>query len=145
MSAFMTVQAALAAALRARPELAGVNLHINRTRALPREEQRAILLRLDVSRVLEDGVLGVTDWATTFELEAAARGESGADPAEAVDALLAAVWAALPQVVVVGAIDVRADPSIDWTFEAADTPIASALLRVTVMHRTEGNTLTPKD
>lgn len=145
MSAFLTVQSALVTALQARPELVGVTVHKNRTRALAREEQRAVLVRLDSSRVVADGVLGVTDWETAFEVEALARGESGADPAEAVDALLAAVWAALPDVDVVGAIDVRVEPSIDWTFDAADTPTASALLRVTVMHRTDLNTLTPKD
>lgn len=145
MSAFLTVQSALVAALQARPELAGVTVHRNRTRALARDEQRALLVRLDRSRWMDESPLGVSDWETAFEVEALARADSGADPAEAVDTLLAAIWAALPQMVVVGAIDVRADPEIDWTFDAADTPVASALLRLTVKHRTDGNTLTPKD
>jgi hypothetical protein len=143
-TAFKSVQAALVAALEAAPALSGVVVHKNRTRALAREEQSAILVRLDASRD-DDGPLGVTDWATSFEVEAVARGATGADPADAVDPLLESLWAALRGLSVSGALEVAADPQIDWAFESGDTPLASALVRVTVRHRTEGNTLTPKD
>ena len=49
-TAFKSVQAALVAALEAAPALSGVVVHKNRTRALAREEQSAILVRLDTSR-----------------------------------------------------------------------------------------------
>ena len=141
-SAFLLQQAALVAFLQAQPGLAGVAVHANRTRALPREEQSAVLVRLERSED-DQGPLGATDWATTFEIEAIARALPGADPAHAVDELLQSVWAAVQSAEPTDVLDLAASPQIDWAFDAADTQLASALLRVTVRHRTQANTLTP--
>ena len=141
-SAFLQVQAALVAALEAQPTLAGVPVHKNRTRTLPREEAAAVLVRLATSR--DDGsMLGCSDWATDFDVEAVARATSGADPAAAVDELLQALWAALHAITGANILDAAADPQIVWAFDAADTAQASAKLRVSVRHRTQLNTLTP--
>ena len=140
-SAFLQIQAALAAAIGA--ALPAVPVWVNRTRALSREETLAVLLRLESARD-DQGPLGVRDWATTFEVELVGRGESGADPATAVDGALQTLWTALTGLEAGAAIDVSADPQIDWTFDAADTPMASALVRVTVRHRTDFATLTPR-
>lgn len=141
-SAFMQVQAALVAALTAQPALAGVPVHTNRVRALAREEASALLVRLASSRD-DNGPLGCSDWVTDFEVEAVARGASGADPAAAVDELLQGLWAALHAINGTDLIEAAADPQIDWSFDAADTPLASASVRVNVRHRTQANTLTP--
>lgn len=142
-SAFLVVQSALVAALRAVPALASVPVHVNRTRAMARDEQAAILVRLSSSRDAE-GPLGVRDWRTLFDIEVVARGATGADPAEAVDEVLQSVWGVLPVLQVAGAIEINADASIDWTFDSGDTPLASALMTVDVLHRTEDLTLTPR-
>jgi hypothetical protein len=141
-SAFLQVQAALVAALQAQPALAGVSVHKNRTRSLPREEAAAVLVRLASSRD-DNSMLGCTDWATDFEVEAVARGTSGTDPAVAADELLQALWAALHAITGANILDAAADPQIVWAFDAADTPQASAMVRVSVRHRTQLNTLTP--
>jgi hypothetical protein len=139
-SAFLQVQSALAGALTA--ALPGIPVLVNHTRALGRSEPLAILLRLDSARD-DNGPIGVRDWATGFELEVVARAATGTDPAAAADDALQALWAALPALEISGAMDVTADPQIDWTFDAAETPLASALLRLTVRHRTAADTLDP--
>lgn len=144
-SAFRQVQNAIQAALQAAPGLSGVSVFANRTRSLPREEQVGVLIRLDRTRQDPVSPLGVRDWTTAFEVEIVARGASGADPAAAIDDPLQAAWLALHGLTAPGLIEVDADPEIDWTFDAGDTPLASALFRLTVQHRTEGNTLNPKD
>jgi hypothetical protein len=139
-SAFLRVQSALVAALTA--ALPTVPVWTNRVRALDRETTVAIIVRLEASRD-DAGPLGCADWATSFEVEVVARGASGADPALAVDAPLQALWAAVAAINESDVLDMRADPAINWTFDAADTPLASALMRLTVRHRTQSNTLTP--
>jgi hypothetical protein len=141
-TAFLAQQAALVVALQAQPSLSGVSVLANRVRALAREENQAVLVRLG-STEEEGGPLGCTDWATTFEIESIARAASGADPAAAVDPLLAAVWEAVRGLTLPDVLDTTASPQIDWVFDAADTPLASAVLRLTVRHRTQADTLTP--
>lgn len=143
-SAFVVVQAALVTALQSAPALSGVPVYANRTRALPRNDLKAVLLRLDSTRD-DAGPHGVRDWATTFEIEPIARAQSGTDPVEAVDPLLQACWCSLDGLMLVGVMEVAAEPQIEWNFDSADTPLASAVMRITVRHRTDGNTLTPKD
>lgn len=143
-SAFKQVQAALVAALQADAGLAGVIVRGNQTRALPREEQAGVMVRLDVSRKFS-GSLGVTDWETAFEVETIVRATSGSDPADALDPLLQSVWSALHAVSLPSVTDVDFDPSLDWTFDAGDTPLGSVLFRISVRHRTDLNTLNPKD
>jgi len=140
-SAFLQIQTALAAAIGA--ALPGVPVWVNRTRALSREEPLAVLLRLESARD-DQGPLGVRDWQTTFEVELVGRGDSGADPATAVDGSLQTLWTAIVGLEAGANMDVAADPQIDWTFDAADTPLASALVRVTVRHRTAFETLSPR-
>lgn len=141
-SAFLLLQSALVTALEA--SLPGVPVYKNRTRAVSRDVPAAVLVRLDASRDA-DGPIGVSDWQTDFHVEAIARADNGADPAAAVDDVLQALWAALPTVSLSGVIDLSVAPQIEWNFDAAETPVASALVRVSVLHRTEPNTFTPKD
>lgn len=145
-TAFLQIVAAVAALLSALPALAGVPVYRNRVHPIARDESRAISVRLASSQRLTDAPLAAQDWQTTLEVECAARAASGAaDPAAAVDGLLGAAWSALaaPSAVALGVIDIDSDPEIAWDFEAADTPIASAILRLVVRHRTQADTLTP--
>lgn len=143
-SAFKQVQAGLVAALSAQPGLSGVVVRVNQARSLPREEQAGVMLRLEGARKLS-GNLGLADWETTFEIEPIVRAASGADPADALDPLLQAVWTAVHSVSLPSVTDLDFEPQVDWGFDAGDTPLGSALLRVKVRHRTELNTLNPKD
>ena len=140
---FATVQAALLAALQSAPALAGGNISANRLRPLPAGQAGAIALRLDQAAG-DTAVLGMIDWQTTYALECYARADAAADPAAAVDALLAAAWARIAALdySATGA-DVTISPAIDWQYDADATPMVCAVIRITAQHRTTLTTLGP--
>lgn len=142
-SAFAAVQTELVSALQAALP-AGVQVHANRVRPVPRETGRSVLVRRIESREVETGTLGCTDWLTTFSVQAMAKaGTAGADPDALADDLLQTVWQALVGLALPDAIDTRTEPGIDWDFDATEVQSASAQLRFSVLHRTQANTLTP--
>lgn len=139
---FSAVQAALLAALVASPALAGGNVSANPTRAIPAAQSTAIALRLDRSTGAE-GVIGTIDWATDFVVECYGRGTNQVDPVAAVDALLHSAWgrlAGLTSAQLGG--DITMQPAVDWQFDAGETPVVAAVIRVTVAHRTTTASLT---
>lgn len=143
MTAFALLVVGVVAALRAAHP--GVVVHSNRTRPVGVAETRAIFVRLESTRRDTTGPLGCADWETTLSVECAARTDTGADPAAAVDALLASAWAALLGVPLAlpDVLDLDAAPEIGWDFDAGETPLVSAAFRLVVRHRTLPNTLTP--
>lgn len=142
-TAFAAVQAALVAALQAAMP-AGVPVHVNRVRPVARETGRSVLVRIVGSAEVQTGMVGCTDWLTTFVVRAMAKTSAGAaDPEAAADDLLQLLWQALAGLALPDAIDTRTEPGIDWDFDATEVQSASAELRFSVLHRTQANTLTP--
>lgn len=142
-TAFQSIAAAIAAQLKAAPALAGGRVYANRLRPLPEGVATAVVVRLDKSAASEQ-VLGALDWTSTFALECYARGASGIDPADAVDALLQAAWARLAatDAAALGAMAFVINPAIDWIYDEADGPVVCASVALQVQHRTAVATLT---
>ena len=141
-TAFAAAQAVLLAALTAAPTLAGGHISANPTRPLPAAHSTAIVLRLDRA-VGEEVPLGTLSWRTDYVVEVYARGSTGVDPVAAVDALLHSVWArlgGLTDAQIGGTLTMQ--PAVDWQYDAADTPLVCAVVRVTVMHNTTTASLT---
>lgn len=144
MTAFASIQATLLATLMASPALAAGRIYTNPSRALQDGLTPAIVLRLDAAEATEYP-LGVHAWRTAFVVECYARATSGQDPMAAVDTLLADTWARL------AALDsntLHADlslsPKIDWQYDATDTAMACAVIRLTAQHYTDTTSLTPR-
>lgn len=145
MSAHLAIQAAIVAALNAAPALAGGNVKANTVRPTASSQAQAIVVRLVQSRAATPQLLsGPYDWLTTYQVECLARAaNASAEPAAAVDTLLAAAWERLASLSAqsLGALDVRMNPAIDWLYDDADTPVVSATVSLQVMHRTTSTNL----
>lgn len=145
MSAHLSIQQAIVAALLAAPAVAGGNVKANTTRPMSAGQSQACVVRLAQSRAATPQVLaGPYDWTTRFDVECLARAANGgADPVAAVDGLLELVWARLSTLPTtgLGVMDVRMNPSIDWQVDDADAPAASAVVSLFVNHRTTSTTL----
>lgn len=144
MSAFQLVAAACVAALKAAPALAGGNVKANPVRPWPREVAQCVSVRLvGASRVSGDSC--GDHWQLTLEAECEARGDTGADPADAVDALLSAVSARLAaaNLSAAGVIQRELDSAVAWQFDATDTPLAQASYRFSLLVHTAPDALTP--
>lgn len=124
--------------------LAGGQVALNRLRPISSAQPTALVLRLGRSQG-QEVVLGAIDWQTSFAVECYGRGVTGADPADAVDSLLLQAWAILAAIdcAAIGASDLTLNPSVEWQYDEAETPLACATLQLSVSHRTPGATLTP--
>lgn len=145
MSAHLAIQAAIVAALNAAPALASGNIKANPVRPTASSQSQAIVVRLMQSRSATPQLLsGPYDWVTTYQVECLARAaNASAEPASTVDSLLSAAWERLAGISAqsLGALDVRMNPAIDWTYDDADTPIVSATVSLQVIHRTPSTNL----
>lgn len=141
-SAFSSVLAAVVAALGAAPALAEGRVYANRLQPLPAGRSSAVVARLEQSSSRET-VIGFLDWTTRLAVECYARGQAGSDPSEAVDDLLQDVWLRLRAIDVgqLGVIDVQLDSAVEWLFDELETPLACAVIRLQILHRTPVNTL----
>lgn len=142
-TAFKALNAALVAALVAAPALAGGRVYANRLRPIQQAHSTAVVVRLVASQSQEIA-LGALDWSTQFAIECLGRGTTGADPVDAVDALLLAVWPRLASLdaAALGAMAVVVDAGVEWQFDEGEASSASATLRLTVQHRTTTASLT---
>lgn len=142
-TAFVSIATAVAAALQAAHP--GVPVYVNRTRPVAESEARALLVHLQVAKRDPSGPMDGTDWLTTILVQCMARTTTGADPAQVMDDLLTSAWAALlgAPLAIAGVTDLDADPTIEWDFDAAQTPVACATIRLLVRHSTQLDTLTP--
>lgn len=141
-SAFLTIQSALIAALAASVPLAGGRIYPNRLRPIAANYGSAIVVRLDQATGTEM-VIGSVDWSTSYTVECYARAAADSDPAAAVDALLVDAWtrlAALDLTTLNATLNLN--PQIDWQYDDAETPVACAVIRLTVQHRTALSNLT---
>ena len=141
-TAFQDVAQALSALLLVSPALAGGRVRANPTTPLPAEQASGIAVRMEDAQQIEANVCTAI-WRTTYVLEIAARASTGTDPAAAVDALLEQTFAriAAADLSAQGVQDMLADPQIDWQYDNADTPMAAALLRLSVTHHSARATL----
>ena len=141
-TAFSSIQAALLAALSAPTALAGGRIYANRLRPIDANSSTAIVVRLEQASGTEM-ILGTVDWQSSYTVECYARAATGADPAAAVDALLADVWTRLSALdfATLGA-NVALDPRIDWQYDELESPLACAVLRLSAQHRTTTSALT---
>ena len=142
-SAFSSVLAAVVAALGAAPALAEGRVYANRLQPLPAGRSSAVVVRLEQSSSRET-VIGFLDWTTRLAVECYARGQVGADPSEAVDALLQDAWQRVHAIDAgqIGVMEIRAD-SAEWLYDELETPLACAVIRLQVLHRTPVNQIQP--
>lgn len=143
-TAFRSVLAAVVGALSAAPALAEGRVYANRLQPLPAGRASAVVVRLEQSSSHES-VIGALDWTTRLAVECYARGQAGVDPLEAVDVLLQDVWQRLRSISAgqLGVIDVQLDSAIDWLFDELETPLACAVVRLQVVHRTPVSGIQP--
>lgn len=141
-TAFKSIADGIVAALLVAPALADGRVYANRLRPLHTGVSTAMVLRLEQSSARET-VLGAHDWDSAYVLECYARGTVNADPAAAVDALLASAWARLAGLSAadLGAMAIAVNPAIDWQYDEADAPVVCASVRLQVQHRTPVATL----
>lgn len=147
MSAHLSIQTAIVAALNAAPALAGGNVKANTTRPVAGSASSAVVVRMLQSRAATPQMIsGPYDWSTVYQVECLGRAATGsADPVAAVDALLSAAWERLASVNLasLGVLDVRMSPQIDWQYDDGETPTISAAINLQVVHRTTSTNLNP--
>lgn len=145
MSAHLSIQSAIVAALLSAPALAGGNVQANTLRPLASSKSSALVVRMVQSRAATPQILGGPyDWVTTYQVECLARGAAGSsESAAVVDSLLESAWQRLSTLspTGLGVIDVRMQPAIDWQMEDAETPMVAAVISLQVNHRTQSTTL----
>ena len=143
-TAFQSLIAAVVSALQAAPALADGRVYANRMQPLPAGRSTAVVVRLEQSSA-SGTVLGALDWTTQLAVECLARGQVGTDPAAAVDPLLQATWQRMRALdpAQLGAMDIESDSAIEWLFEELETPLACAVIRLRVLHRTPVSNLQP--
>lgn len=144
-TAFQAIQAGIVAALSAAPPLAGGNVQANQLRPIPSAQGSALVVRLSQAGG-QQGVIGVLDWITVYNVECYVRSVSGVDPGLAVDALLGDAWSRLAAIdaAAIGASEVTLRPQIDWQFDDPGAPMVCAVLQLAVSHATTEATLQPR-
>ncbi len=146
MTAFASLTAALKALLLQAPVPGDGNVWRGRLRPIPAEHQHAIVIRLASSPGTVSGIqAGPVDWVSQIEIDLYARCTPAQDPEDALDTLLADVYARLAASpnVATGVMDLMGEPQLDWGFAEADNTLAVVTLQLRVTHRTEGLTLNP--
>lgn len=144
VTAFQRVAVAVADAIKAGGTLAGGNVKANPTRPWPTEVAACVSVRLGTARRVADDSCG-DQWSLGLEVDCEARGLSGADPADAVDALLSSVanTIAATDLSAAGVMQREPESSIDWQFGAAETPLAMATYSFSLLVHTGLDVLTP--
>ena len=144
-TAHMAIASAVVSALAAAPALAGGRVSLNKLRPVAAGDGTAIVVRQGRS-IGQEQSLGVIDWTTDLTVECHARAAAGAEPAAAVDTLLFDAWARLAALdaASLGAMAVQIGSDIDWQFDDLDPPVAAAVIRLQVVHRTAATSLTAR-
>jgi hypothetical protein len=145
-SAFLSLADAVVALLSAGTPLAGGRIRLGRGMPLPSHHDSGIDVDLVSSRGQQYTLDGqTTQWETSIGLDVMARAAAGANGAQAVDALLEAVFARLAGATPpAGAMSWALDPSVQWSVEEADRTLAVATLSLRVTHFTGGASLAPQ-
>lgn len=150
MTVFRDLGLALTGLVAAAASLAGGPCTYQGAKPTVREKGRAINVAKGGMSVctVADVAHGPRDWTTPYAIELQARERTPAAADQAADLLLAEVFAILagPGVgaaMSLGVLEVLVTPSIDWDLEEGDTACATATLTAQIVHRTQGNALTP--
>lgn len=135
---FVDITKALKLLLTQAPALAGGNVERGRFRPLQQGQAAAIVIAPAVAVRQPGATSGPQHWLTTVVLELQVRAAAGEAGEDAMDALLALVYARLPQLaaLVPNVSDPLADVRIEWEPSEADTPLIAARLIFNVQHRT---------
>lgn len=138
---FAGIVAALVVKLQAAP---AVSTQVDRARLRPVKDDQAsaVVVRIAASNPERFAILGgPTDWDTEIAIECYARSATLAAD-EAVDALLAAVWAKLAQDTTLGGLVMDLNPTgLEYDFALGADNMACATLALRVLHRTTYSTL----
>lgn len=138
---FAGIVAALVAKLQAAP---AVSTQVDRARLRPVKESQttAVVVRIQASTPERFAILnGPTDWDTEIQIECYARSATLAAD-EAVDALLAAVWAKLAADTTLGGLVMDLNPNVlEYDFAAGADNMACVTLALKVLHRTQNLSL----
>lgn len=145
MTAFVTIQDAVMAALLSGTPVAGGRVWENRRRPIQASHSSAVVVRLEASDGERDlaGSSAPMRWTTSVAIECYARASAASDPAESVDALLAEVWRRIvtADLSAAGVLMVDIKPQIDWQYDEGDSPMVCAVVRLAVLHQTHFATL----
>lgn len=151
MTPFRAIGLALTSLAAGVPELAGGWCKFEDPVPTTREFKRAIRVsKSGLARsTVSDVAGGPRDWSTDYELELQAREATASLADAAADQLLAEVFAVLAAEGVgaamnQGVLALVVEPGVTFSdVEQGDTSTASAVLVITVTHRTRGHELTP--
>lgn len=142
-TAFCELTLAAKALLLQAPAMAAGNVRRGQPRPLQPGQAAAVLVLPAVAQ--GQGVLtgGPRDWLTTLVVELQARAAPGQEAEDALDALLAQVYARLHRLpeFAPGVAEAVGDPRIEWDIVEADTSLATVRLAFTVQHRTQPDSL----
>lgn len=141
MTAFSDVTAGLVVALAG---LAGGRVYRGHAWPLPTGVESMLWVRPERSASERTGITGgPVDWTTTYSVEIRQRYTPDTEaPDTAVDALLGSVYAALASYSAAGVQDVVPGVEVFWDYSDSDLNVVGATLNLTVIHRTESQTLT---
>lgn len=144
MSAFADIQALVVAALSASTPLAGGRIYSDKSRAITQSATTAIVVRLE-SSIANAQTMSVIDWSTQLVVECYGRADASASASTNVDALLTQAWARIAPLEssTLALMRLELGPDVEWTHDEADTTLACASLRITAMHRTSAQSLSP--
>jgi hypothetical protein len=146
VSAHLAIQTAIVALLAAGAPALASSVKANALRPMAQDVNTAIVVRVVQSRGVVPQTLGAGyRWETVFQVDCLARGAGyNTEPVAAVDAMVEGVvarlssWAPASNL---GVIDAQADPSIDWSFDDAESPLVAATFSFSVRHRTQSTSL----
>jgi len=143
MSAFADITDAVRDKLLEAPALAGGRVWRGRIKPLAAEHSTAIVVRILQAPAQAMLVGGPVQWESLIAVDCMARAAVGVDPEDAVDPLLADVYARLITAgrISAGVMDTGANPAIEWDFGDADTAFATATLTLRVAHQTQPDSL----
>ena len=142
VTAFSGLTAAVKDLLLQAPPVANGNVS-RRVRPLQQGQASAVVVLPVVADEQPGMTSGPVDWTTTLVLELQARSQPSQDPEDALDPLLAEVFARLrllPQVMP-SAVSGLGQSRIEWDFQEADSGLVVARLAVGVEHRTAAASL----
>lgn len=142
-TAFADLTQATKALLLQPPALADGRVYRGSFRPLQQSQACSVLILPAVAQRQPGMTSGPGQWTTTLVLELQARAVPEQDPEDALDPLLAAVFARLellPQAAP-GVADSMEAARIEWELQEADTSVAVARLAINVQHRTAARSL----
>jgi hypothetical protein len=146
MAAFTDIAEAVKDKLLEAPQITGDRVERGRVAALKLAWANGIVVRLVRSKGEPAGVGpgAPVDWTTLLGVDIFARGATPEAAENAVDALLATVYARLSRLALpaLSVEDVAPDPAISWDADDGEGSVCRASFVLSIVHRTAAATLT---